>query len=301
MKNAEPGFGLAINPVTRRARYLPFLCVLFILIGGCVNTRIIRIEDNAEVTLPALAERLSRARLILVGEVHNEIRYHEMQLAVIRALHDAGEDVSLGMEMFNAEDQTALNRWVAGEMTESELISVYRSNWKVPWENYRNILVYARANQIPVIGLNIPNSVVHQVFESGLRSLTPKQMERLPGIKCDVSPAYKELIRKSIGEHEMKGAAFINFCEAQMVWDTSMAWTAVQYLNKHNGRTMVVIAGIGHTWKYGIPKQVKRLSDIPYLVIRPKVFEWFDEENIPVDEADYLIVDRLELFGKDKR
>ncbi|MBI5561433.1 MAG: ChaN family lipoprotein [Deltaproteobacteria bacterium] len=273
------------------------LLALMVFMGGCIDTRIIRVEDNREIDAAAFAARLRAARIILVGEVHNEMRYHELQLSVIRTLRDADATLAIGMEMFNAEDQDNLDRWVAGTLSEPELESVYSRNWKVPWENYRDILRYARANRIPVVGLNVQRPVVHQVFASGLESLTSEQKERLPGVRCDPSPAYAEFIRKSIGGHEMKGAEFKNFCDAQMVWDTAMAWAAIQYLKKHAHRAMVIIAGGGHTWKYGIPEQIKRLSNVPYVVVQPQVYSLFNDDAVSADEADYVLSDRLKLFG----
>jgi uncharacterized iron-regulated protein len=120
----------------------------------------------------------------------------------------------------------------------------------------------------------------------------------LPGARCDVSPAYEAFIRKSIDSHEIKGAAFINFCEAQMVWDISMARAAVAYLEANPGRAMVLLAGSGHVLKYAMPEQVRRLSDIPYAVILPRKHTWFGN-GFKVDEADYMLVDRYELFKLD--
>lgn len=261
--------------------------------------KIVRIEDNKAVVLPELVERMRQARLILVGEAHSKMRDHDMQLAIIRTLHEAGLDIAVGMEMFSVNEQSGLDRWAAGEMSEREFIPVFKRNWKVPWPNYREILLYAREHKIPVVALNIEREVVHQVFKSGLASLTPRQQEMLPGLKCDVSKVYETFIKKSIGEHEIKGAAFINFCEAQMVWDSFMARTAVDYLDAHPNQVLVALAGSGHIWKHAIPRHVRRFSDIPYFVILPRDSDWFKEDSITTNEADYMLVDRFEFFRLD--
>lgn len=258
--------------------------------------KIVRVEDNREVALPELVERVRQARLILVGEAHNKMRDHEMQLAIIRTLHEAGWDIAIGMEMFSTNEQPVLDRWVAGKTSEREFISVYKRNWKVPWPHYREILLYAQANGIPVIGMNIKREVVHQVFKSGLASLTPELQEMLPGLKCDVSKVYEEFIRTSVGNHEIKGAAYMNFCEAQMVWDSFMARTAVDYLKANPDRVMVALAGSGHIWKHAIPRHVKQLSDMPYSVILPRDSGWFESNELTTGETDYMLIDRFEFF-----
>jgi len=282
-----------------QARLGLLAAALIFLASGCAGMKVVRVRDDTEVVPAMLAKQLRPARLIFVGEAHDEMRDHEMQLAVIRLLREAGWDIAIGMEMFNAEDQAELDNWAAGMMTEAELFAVYNRNWRVPWRNYREILLYARGNRIPVVGMNIRRTVVHQVFKSGLASLTPEQREVLPGLKCDVSLAYETFIKKSIGEHEIKGAAFINFCEAQMVWDSFMARTAVDYLNAHPNRVMIALAGSGHVLKYGMPEQVRRFSKIPYIVILPKAHGWFERDKIGASEADYMLVGGFDLFGID--
>ncbi|MBI5885331.1 MAG: ChaN family lipoprotein [Deltaproteobacteria bacterium] len=284
---------------TGRPARLWLLAALMLLTSGCASMKVVRVMDDTEVAPARLAEWLRPSRLILVGEAHDEMRDHEMQLAVIRLLHAAGRDIAIGMEMFNAEDQAALDRWAAGTMTEAELFAVYNRNWKVPWRNYREILLYARVNGIPVVGMNINREVVHQVFKSGFGSLTPEQRKMLPGARCDVSPAYEAFIRKTVGDHEIKDAAFINFCEAQMVWDVFMAATATTYLDAHPGRAMVALAGSGHVLKYAMPEQVRRLSNIPYAVILPQAHGWFEHDKIGALEADYMLVDRYEFLRID--
>lgn len=261
--------------------------------------KIVHVEDKKEVTLPELVGHIRPARLILVGEAHNKMRDHDMQLAIIRTLHEAGRDIAIGMEMFNVNEQSGLDRWVAGEISEQEFIPIFKRNWMVPWPNYREILLYAREHRIPVIGINIDREVVHQVFKTGLSSLTPPLQAMLPGLKCDVSKVYETFIKKSVGEHEIKGAAFINFCEAQMVWDSFMAAAAVDYLKAHPEQVMVALAGSGHIWKHAIPRHVKRLSDIPYYVILPRDLDWFETDAITTGETDYMLVDRFEFFRLD--
>ena len=276
-----------------------FIMASVLVLGGCSGMKIVRVEDNKAVVLPQLVERLRPARLILVGEAHNKMGDHDMQLAIIRTLHEAGWDIAVGMEMFSAKEQSALDRWVAGEMSEHDFIPIYKRNWKVSWDKYRDILLYAREHKIPVIGINIEREVVHKVFKSGLASLTPQQQESLPGLKCDVSKVYEEFIKKSVGGHDIEGAAYINFCEAQMVWDSFMARKAVDYLKANPGRVMVALAGSGHTWKHAIPRQVERLSDVPYYVILPRDLDWFEDDSITTNEADYMLVDRFEFFRLD--
>ncbi len=85
--------------------------------------------------------------------------------------------------------------------------------------------------------------------------------QQLPPVTCTVGEDYRQFIRRAMalsGHHHRN----VNpFCEAQLLWDTAMAWHTVQYLKSNPQRTVVVLAGNGHAWKPGIPEQLKALSN----------------------------------------
>lgn len=267
------------------------LCaVILTLAAGCGAT-IIRVSDRKEVEMPQVVESAKDARLVVIGEVHSEMAHHENQLAIIEALRNTGINFAIGMEMFQAKDQNQLDSWVAGRMSEDDFIKVYYMNWHVPWKDYRKILVYARDNRIPVVGLNVSQSIMHRVFSKGYKSLTASELEEIPGIRCVVDKPYEEFIKKAMEEHDMKEMSFTNFCEAQLVWDTVMARNSVKYLDNHPGTKLVVLAGSGHSWKRGIPEQVRKISNLPYLIILPELPGRLDRRNATTADADYLILD----------
>jgi uncharacterized iron-regulated protein len=100
-----------------------------------------------------------------------------------------------------------------------------------------------------------------------------------------------EFIRKAYAGHAMQDRAFVNFCEAQMVWDKSMAWHLMAYRKKNPGRTVVVLAGVGHAWKRGIPEQVEMESKYAYRVILPLVPDQIEKETVTTRDADYVLLD----------
>ncbi len=274
--------------VNRRFIGLLLALSLVALTHGCAKPSIIRLSDGAETDLGELVAMMRASRIVFVSEAHSVKRYHEVQLLLIKALKDSGADITIGMEMFKAGEQDSLDAWVEGKLPEADFRKVYEKNWHVPWEQYADILVYAKTNRIPLVGLNISRDVVRQVFRSGFKSLTPEQLKTLPGIRCEVSPAYEDFITRSMGRHETSEAAFTNYCEAQMVWDTTMAWNAVEYLKGRPEKTLVVMAGGGHSWRHGIPEQVGRLSSAPYLIILLELSEEMLHENFSLDDGDYL-------------
>lgn len=63
------------------------------------------------------------------------------------------------------------------------------------------------------------------------------------------------------------------------------------YLDANPGLTMVIMAGVGHAWKKGIPSQVRKRSSLPYTVLLPEIPGRIEREKIGAGDADYLIVD----------
>ena len=266
------------------------LLALFFFLRGYASTveRIHRVSDGKILSLSELTKDLIESRLVFVGEIHTLQRHHHVQLQTIRALKEAGAPVAIGLEIFRRDNQTNLDSWVAGELSEREFQKIYYKNWNYPWPLYRDIFLYARKYKIPMVGLNVPPEVTRQVAREGFASLSPKQRGDLPVVTCRVDPEYMAFVRRSLGMHGHGGMEFTKFCEAQLVWDTAMAWSLLRYLEKNPEATVVVVAGSGHSWKLGIPAQIQSRSTVPFRVILPEVPGRVELENITVNETDYV-------------
>jgi uncharacterized iron-regulated protein len=277
----------------KRFRFLimiPSLLALFFFLRGYASTveRIHRVSDGKILSLSELTKDLIESRLVFVGEIHTYQRHHHMQVQTIRALREAGAPVAIGLEMFRRDNQAHLDRWIAGELSEREFQKIYYKNWNYPWTLYRDIFLYARKYKIPMVGLNVPPEVTRQVAREGFASLSPKQRGDLPMVTCRVDPEYMAFVRRSLDMHGHGGMEFTKFCEAQLVWDTAMAWSLLRYLEKNPDATVVVVAGSGHAWKLGIPAQIQNRSTLPFRVILPEIPGRVERETITANETDYV-------------
>ena len=266
------------------------LLALFFFLRGYASTveRILRVSDGKVLSLSELTRDLIESRLVFVGEIHTYQNHHHMQLETIRAIKNAGAPVAIGLEMFRRDSQTDLDRWVEGELSEKEFQKIYYKNWNYPWPLYRDIFLFARDHNIPMVGLNVPPEITKQVAREGFASLSPKQRGDLPMVTCRVDPEYMAFVRRSLGMHGHGGMEFTNFCEAQLVWDTAMAWTLLRFLEKNPKATVIVVAGKGHSWKLGIPAQIRSRSTLPFRVILPEIPGRIEGGNISLAEADYV-------------
>ena len=266
-----------------------FLALFLTLCNHAFSTdRILRVSDGEVFSLPELVKDLEKSRLVFVGELHTVQSHHDAQLEVIRVLKEANVPVAVGFEMFRRDSQPSLDQWVRGELGENEFQKIYYRNWNYPWRLYKQIFLYARDQGIPMVGLNVPPEVTRQVVREGFGSLSPKQRGDLPMVTCRVDPEYMAFIRRSLGMHGHGGMDFTKFCEAQLVWDTAMAWSLLKHLDKNPEATIVVIAGSGHSWKRGIPTQIRSRSEVVLRVILPEIPGRVEHGKMTVAEADYV-------------
>ena len=240
------------------------------------------------ITLAEIIADLLQVQTVFIGETHDQQAHHDAQLQIIQKLHESGAEVSIGLEMFRQAGQPELDRWVDGRIGDAEFSRIFAQHWS-DWPGYRQIFSYAQDNRIPMIGLNIEREIVNRVALSGFAALSQQQRAKLPLATCNVSPEYRSFIRRTLNAHPHDGTVFENFCEAQILWDASMANNLADYLQQAPQRTVVVLAGNGHSWKHGIPEQLARLGNYSSRVLLPEVPGRIDLQHSSADEADYLL------------
>lgn len=276
-------------------RFGRFVGIVLILVVAAAAARncfshdlVVRLKDRKEIPFGEMVADLKGAQVIYVGETHDNPDHHDLQLRIIRELHRAGVPLAIGMEMFAAGSQKDLDRWVAGKIDKAAFQQIYLRNWNMPWSLYGDILLFARHKGIPLVGLNLPREVTRKVARQGFESLTPQERRQLPpNITCDVDDAYMAMIRRSYSDHDTSAKTFKNFCEAQMLWNKSMAFHMLEYLRKNPRRTVVVITGSGHAIRGGMPVQVDReRPGIASRVVLPDPV--VHDGAITVADADYL-------------
>ena len=218
-----------------------------------------------------IIDDLDQSRVIYVGETHTSVADHNLQLRIIEALYTRDPDLVIGMEMFPASKQPALDRYLSDNagidektfLKESEYFKV----WRYDYRFFRDIINFAKTNGLSIRGLNLDKEIVSEVFRSGnTDGLEDTVLRSLPGERNLDMAGYRERLAVMHTIHMQgshgKGSAG-GFLQAQGLWDESMAENIADYLKKYPGKKMVVLAGTQHTRKdFGIPPRVKRRIDI---------------------------------------
>ncbi len=272
------------------------LFVIFIFLAAMENCsgydQVLRVRDGKVISFVQMIEEIRTVNVIFVGETHDNEKHHKAQLAIIKSLRKEVVSLAIGLEMFRSDSQKELDQWVEGGLGLGEFLKVYDANWGLPWPLYKDIFLYSRENKIPLFGLNVPDKITEKVSRQGFSSLTGEELEKLPpGISCDVDAAYMDFIRSAYRVHDAEGKSFVHFCEAQVVWDKTMAWNVTGFLEKNPRRTVIVLAGTGHLWKRGIPGQIGGRPAILSAVILPEIPGHIERKGMMTRDADYILLE----------
>jgi len=234
-------------------------------------------------------EQIDDAQVVLVGETHTRYDHHLVQLEILKYLYQKSPDLALGVEWFQQPFQKHLDDYVAGDITEKEMLHLteYFSRWKYNYRLYQPILQYARENKIPVIALNAPRELIRALAKSEIDDLPEELKSQLPKSYDWSDKDYEKRLRDIFELHPEYKGKFENFMRSQLTWDESMAERAVQYLQQNPEARMLVLAGSGHImFGSGIPNRIKRRIDTDQFSIL------VSDDSLPAtnDIADFLIL-----------
>lgn len=233
---------------------------------------IVHLPTGVLVTKEQMNAIATDARIVYVGETHDNPASHRLELETLKAMEERYPGhAALGMEMFVRSQQPVLDRWVAGELSEKAFLKESRwfENWKMDFGYYRDILLYAKEKRIPIVALNAEKSMVQAVGRKKPEELTPEEKAQLP--EMDLSDPYQRAQTESIFEGHSHGKAQgEGFLRVQTLWDETMAESAARFLASPQGknRRLVVVAGANHvSYGFGIPRRVFRRVPTSYVLI----------------------------------
>jgi uncharacterized iron-regulated protein len=267
---------MLVRPRTLRA------AGLLVLVAGCAgpvtvpsaptppvaeDVRIYR-GDGTPARWGELREAAASARVILLGEAHQDTVGHRLRHRLVgdlldaRASSEAPPPLLLSLEMFEWDVQLVLDEYLAGLITEEHFLGAAR-----PWANYerdyRPYVELAREHDIPVVAANPPRRYVNRVARLG-----PEALEDLPGEAfrwlpplpvAEASEAYREEWQRSMGGDEGHGHGGESLLMAQTLWDAGMAYAIHRAMERHPLARVVHVAGSFHVaGGTGIPEHLAR-------------------------------------------
>lgn len=246
-----------------------------------------------------ILQQLVKAKIVYLGETHDSEEDHQAQRAIIQEMQRQNPKIAIAMEMFQRPFQGVLDGYLAGKLTEEQLIeqTEYNQRWRFPWEYYAPILRFAKENKLPVIALNTPSEVTRKVASKGLESLTAEDKKHIPPIseiRTD-NAEYRQMLLEVYQQHQKaaqgNSTAFERFLQAQVLWDETMAESIAQFVKANPDYQVVVLAGKGHIiYGYGIPSRVERRLGVGNVQVRSILFTSLTDSPLSADKliADYI-------------
>jgi uncharacterized iron-regulated protein len=195
----------------------------------------------------AMIKAMAGADIVLFGEYHDNPIVHWLQLECTQDVFKLRKDMALGAEMFEADVQPVVDRYLYDSLPDKEFEKTSR-----PWPNYKTdykpLLQFARDNKLPFIATNIPRKFASMVFRGGfsvldtLTSLQKSWIAPLPPLYDSSLACYADMI-KSMGMH---GGP--NLPKAQAIKDATMSHFIMKNWSK--GKLFIHYNGAYHSNNY---------------------------------------------------
>ncbi len=186
--------------------------------------------------------------IVFFGELHNSPICHWLELEITKDLYaEKKENLVIGAEMFESDNQLIMNEYLAGKMKER----TFEDEVKL-WDNYKTdykpLVIFALENKIPFIATNVPRryaSLVNKSGFEGLDSLTIEAKAFLPPLPVAYDPelkGYKDMIEMMGGPSDHVTP---NISKAQAIKDATMAYFILQ--NWKEGKVFIHYNGTYHS------------------------------------------------------
>ena len=239
-----------------------------------------------------MIKTISQADVLLFGEQHNNPIAHWLQLETTKDLFALkGSSLVLGAEMFETDNQEALNKYLAGEINDEEFAEEARL-WNNYETDYKPLVLFAKENKLKFIASNIPRRYASMVYKQGIESLdtldeaTKAWIAPLP-IDIDLElPGYQNMLKMMEGH----GPPNENFPKAQAVKDATMGYSIAE--NWIPGKYFIHYNGAYHSDNYeGTMWYVKHYNPVircsSISTVSQEDISKLDEEN--KGKADFII------------
>ena len=204
-------------------------CLLFVSFIFCQEkpAYVLYNAKGKKISYGKMIKVLKEKDIVLFGEFHNNPIAHWLQLEVTTDLKQY-RDLVMGAEMFEQDNQPALNLYLQGKISARGLDSMARL-WKNYPTDYAPLVNFAKENNISFAATNVPRKYAAMVAKGGFEALdtiTAREkswMAPLPIAYDPELPGYKKMLEM------MGGHSGANLPKAQAIKDATMAYYILQY------------------------------------------------------------------------
>lgn len=259
---------------------LGLMCGLLGCAGGASagdSTIIVDAANGKTLSVQQLAQKLKPYQAVFFGEFHDQDSLHFLEYSLLQkmyALH--GDKLVLSMEMFEADNQSKLDGYLAGSLSEEDFVNTARP-WPRYQTDYRPMIEFAKEHKIPVIAANIPRFLAAVMAKEGtVENVEPQYRPYLPRHTYAPEGKYREkftaYMTKGEGQMRIPPARIGQVFAAQCIKDDKMAESIYDYLQANKDKVVLHINGCFHSDGHlGTVEKLEALAPaLKVAVISPK-------------------------------
>lgn len=210
-------------------------------------------QSGKNLTAAQLASKLQKYDVVFFGEYHDQSEIHQYELELFKAMYKAkGAKLALSMEMFEADNQSKLNNFLADTLSEENFLAASR-----PWPNYRTdyapLVNFAKEKKMPVIAANVPRFLAAHVAKNNAstESVEAQYQQWLPKHTYAPEGAYKDKFYAQMSSPaapmKMPPQRLAAVYAAQCLKDDKMAESIVAFADAHQNMQILHINGCFHS------------------------------------------------------
>lgn len=264
-------------------------CLLISILSFAQKPAYILYKANGKkVGYNKMIKFLAGQDIVMIGEYHNNAISHWMELEITKDCAEKRQLV-LGAEMFEQDNQAALDMYLQGKLNAKGLDSMARL-WKNYPTDYAPLVNFARDNKLAFAATNIPRRYAAMVSKGGFEALDTLSLKEktwmapLPMAYDSTLPGYRKMMTM------MAGHGTVNMPKAQASKDATMAYFILKYFVP--GNLFIHYNGSFHSeYHDGIVWYLKQsrpdLKIATVTTVSQKDIKKLLEENL--NKADYII------------
>ncbi len=210
-------------------------------------------QSGKNLTAAQLASKLQKYDVVFFGEYHDQSEIHQYELELLKAMYKAkGAKLALSMEMFEVDNQSKLNNFLADTLSEENFLAASR-----PWPNYRTdyapLVNFAKEKKMPVIAANVPRFLAAHVAKNNASTegVEAQYQQWLPKHTYAPEGAYKEKFYAQMSSPaapmKMPPQRLAAVYAAQCLKDDKMAESIAAFADAHQNMQILHINGCFHS------------------------------------------------------
>lgn len=211
--------------------------------------------------VPDLQGRLRGNAVVMLGEVHDNGRQHQLRLEWLQRAFAAGWRPALVMEQFDREHQPDIERARQERPRDAQHVIDLAAphtegsaggGWD--WNFYRPFVALALEYDVPLVAANLSREDAARVVRGGYATVFDPQTLRALGLERSVDPAWEAAQEHEIDVghcHALPPSLLPAMAHAQFARDAVMA----DILRQQTSGGVVLLAGNGHVRRdLGVPR-----------------------------------------------